>query len=634
MFPWSSTSKRQACQAHGSARSANATLLTLVFVSLLLVVWHVWVYGPSTASAGHESGAGLPLLLGQELWDLFFDRHGVLAELWDVLPYFLIGILLAGYLRTFKIAVKLQAKLRKYGVLSVFLASFIGLISPLCACGTLTTAVSLLFAGVPLAPVMALMVTSPLMSPSTYLLTLNDLGPEWTVIRTVAAFSMGLFAGLITHYLRKRGFETAKVFIEGAVVRGDFHDEDYPDERLRCSCREKFGNRVAARTNNKFVIFLAKSSEMLWSVGKYVLVGVVTGAVVERYMPQDWIYALFGRKDPLSIVWVTLGSVPIFLHQISASSIVSHLKGSLDGTIEGGAALAFMIGGPVTAMPTMVLFWTIFKKRVFSLYLAVCVVGSILIAFAFQALVFVPGVDTGNSLLARVGSLSGGPASVLRKGRHEVRIALEPQAGSLLATYENSVEGHGGVVFDAGLGRLLGAGRGSYDDRGYIGNVAAWLAENTGAAEPRRILVYDTSREAELHREALGLLSNDLRRQGFEVAVTDRAETPEVSDRLLAEQGQLWIVFGGGDPKRPLGNDERERIWRFVEDGRGMMIVSGPAPEGAHAPPAPTPPPPPNGVAFSGGVEHAPRLQVTRWPTLFEGSSAWLGRALKLVNKA
>ena len=74
----------------------------------------------------------------------------------------LVGIIIAGYLRTDKIAVKLQASLRKYGILSVFLASFVGIITPLCACGTLTTAKRLLFAGIPLAPVMSQLATSPL----------------------------------------------------------------------------------------------------------------------------------------------------------------------------------------------------------------------------------------------------------------------------------------------------------------------------------------------------------------------------------------------------------------------------------------------------------------------------------------
>src|SRR5512137_2421556 len=277
--------RREACQVHGApSRAANRTLLGLIAASLALIVWHVWVYGPTVPAAPATSRpASFPLLVAGELGNLLLDRHGILAELREVVPYFLIGILLAGGLRTYKFAQRLRAALNRYGVLSVVVASFVGIITPLCACGTLTTAVSLLFAGLPLAPVMSLLVTSPLLSPSTYLLTLNDLGPEWTVIRTLAALLMGIFAGLVTHFLKKWDFETKEVFIDGAIVRGDFHDEDYPDERLRCGCKQKFGNRVALKTSNKFLIFLAKSSEMLWLIGKYILVGVAIGAIVERY---------------------------------------------------------------------------------------------------------------------------------------------------------------------------------------------------------------------------------------------------------------------------------------------------------------------------------------------------------------
>ncbi|HYQ47914.1 MAG TPA: permease, partial [Thermodesulfovibrionales bacterium] len=468
------------CQVHGKpSGAANRALLLMVLASFSLIVWHVWVYGP-TERTGNPAllQRPFPLLLGSEIWDLLFDRHGVLAELWDVFPYFIVGILLAGYIRTYKIAVKLQRYLKRYGISSVFLASLVGMITPLCACGTLTTAVSLLFARFPLAPVMALLITSPLLSPSTYLLTMNDLGPEWTVIRTLAAFSMGMFAGVITHLLRDKGFRTDSIFIEGAIPRGDFHDEAYPDERLRCNCKQKFGHRVAAKTKNMFVVFLAKSSEMLWMVGKYVLVGVVMGAIVERYMPRDWVYGLFGGKGPFSIVWVTLGSVPIFLHQISASSILYHIKSSLDGTLDAGAALAFMIGGPVTAMPTMVMFWTIFKKKVFFLYMFICIVGTLLVSYAFQFLLFVPNVDTGNPLLKEVRTLSGGSSAVLHKQNKDVRIVMDPENKGMIATYNNALEGQGGIVFDTGLDRFLGAPADRNDDRTYMQNIAEWLGQN------------------------------------------------------------------------------------------------------------------------------------------------------------
>ncbi|GLI38593.1 permease [Geobacter hydrogenophilus] len=627
---------KEACEVHGHhAGSGNRMLIAMILISLSLVVWHVWVTGTGGRPALSDGApVSFPVLLGSELWDLFFSEHGVMAELRDVLPYFLVGILIAGYLRTYKIAVKLQASLRKYGVLSVFLASFVGIITPLCACGTVTTAISLLVAGIPLAPVMALMVTSPLLSPSTYLLTLNDLGPEWTAIRTISAFSMGIFAGLVTHFLSKRpGFRKNEIFIEGALVRGDFHDEDYPDERLRCNCRRKFGNRVAVRTGNTFLIFLAKSVEMLWVVGKYVIVGVIIGAVVERYMPQEWVYRFFGRKDPLDILWVTLASVPMFLHQISASSIIHHIKGSLGGTLDAGAALAFMIGGPVTAVPTMVLFWSFFRKRVFFLYMFVCLSGTLLIAYTFQALLFTPGVDIGNPLLKGVASLSGGEAAAIVKHDTNVRMVMDPAGKGIVATYSNAVEGWGGVVFDGGKGRFTAAMDNRHDNRTYIGNIADWLAENSFAASSTRILVYSLGSGAGDDASLLGEKAlAELGSKGYTVRRAGRRDVPHLTEGLLAGYGQVWLFFA--DAAAGLNDAEVKLLVDFNAKGGGALIVpSRPQPgdaslRGANALASRF------GVTFAGVADNGPEVRVSAASAVLNRSAEWLGSVLKLVKKA
>jgi len=627
------TSKHSdSCHIHGSSKAANTTLIVMILASLVLIAWHVWCYGPSRqfAQLGQQSGS-YPFLFGSELWDLIFSKHGILAEIGDILPYFLAGILIAGYLRTFKIAIKLRSKLRKHGVLSVILASLLGLMTPLCACGTLTTAVSLLFARMPLAPVVALMVTSPLLSPSTYLLTLNDLGPEWTVVRTVAAFSMGVFAGLLTHALRNRGFNTDSIFIEGAIHKGDFHDENYPDERLRCNCKERFGNRVGVRTNNRFLIFLAKSSEMIWTVGKYVLVGVSIGTVVERYVPNSWIYRFFGQNDPLNIIWITLGSVPVFLHQISASSIVYHIKSSLNGTVNGGAALAFMIGGPVTAMPTMVLFWTIFKKRVFFLYLFICITGSIMIAYAFQAFLFVPGVDTGNPLLKGVRSLSGGDSVFLRKLNKNVRIVMDPDGKNIIATYSNDVEGHGGVVFDGGPVRFMGRASERYDNRRYLENLAGWMELNNHSPSKNNILIYEDLFNSGLDRSAL---DGSLLPKGFKVRITGRREIPKLSSELLADYSQIWLIFGESEAGSQISDVELETISRFVEEGGSMLIATGNPRQGRDATSTENRLSSRYGVLFSGCVKNAEELHTSIASQTLYRISALLGKILKLVHKA
>jgi uncharacterized membrane protein YraQ (UPF0718 family) len=625
-----SAKPRNTCEVHGSSgHHVNKSLLFMVTATIGLIVWHVWSYGPT---AGEADPATLPTsLLAQlawEFWDILGNPHGILHELNEIAPYFLAGILLAGWLRTYKVAGKLHLLLRHYGVLSIFIASTIGIITPLCACGTVTTAVSLLFAGLPLAPVMSLMVSSSLLSPSTYLLTLNDLGPEWTVIRTIAAYSMGLIAGLTTYWLARHGFRTEDVFIEGAITIGDFHDEDYPDEKLRCNCRRKFGNRVARRTHNKFMIFLAKSVEMLWPVGKYILVGVAMGNIVERYVPSEWIYSLFGRRDPLNIVWITLASVPMFMHQISASSIIYHIKSSLPGTLDGGAALAFMIGGPVTAVPTMVLFWTIFKKRVFALYMVVCIVGTILVSFAFEWLVFVPGVDTGNTLLAGVSSLSGGSTPALRKEKPEVRMVLDPGGQGLVATYRDDRSGGGGIVFETNPRRILAAAPGPTDDARYVANVAEWLEQGSLSAVRGKILLYDQA-GTDSHASLLALL----KKNGYTVEEADRRTMATITPALLASYNQLWFLGGAADNPTPLSEGEGESIAAFTDGGGSILLVPGPCRPGEPGAPALNKLAGRYGVVFAGQAENREVLQTAIASNMFTRGSEIIGNLLKFVHK-
>jgi hypothetical protein len=88
-----------------------------------------------------------------------------------------LGVLLAAFIKTFKWDKKIRKRLARAGWGAIFLATGAGLVSPLCSCGVVPLVISLIYGGVPLAPVFALLITSPLMSPDAFLITLRGLGP-------------------------------------------------------------------------------------------------------------------------------------------------------------------------------------------------------------------------------------------------------------------------------------------------------------------------------------------------------------------------------------------------------------------------------------------------------------------------
>ena len=316
--------------------------------------------------------------LGKDFWE------GVL----HILPFFLAGVLIAAVIRTYRLHVRLRKHLPRFGFWGIFVATGVGVVSPLCACGVLPIMVSLLTTGLPLAPAMALLVASPLMSAEGYGVTYGLLGPAWANAKLVAAVFMGLFTGFATHLIaRGGGFETADIF-RGPIPVGDIHDPDC-DHRIACNCPDKWSNRVAKKYRNKFVIFWAKAVESFIHVGKFTAVGLVIEVLGARYIPQEWIAAVFGKADThwYTTILVALAAVPLHVNQFTAAGI---LFGPVDilgaDQIAWGPGMAFLIGGPVTALPAIGVFLSLFKPRVFWLYLGLCLAGTLIVAYTTQAI--------------------------------------------------------------------------------------------------------------------------------------------------------------------------------------------------------------------------------------------------------
>ncbi len=304
------------------------------------------------------------------------------AEFVFLLPYFLSGVAIEALIRTYKWHIKIKSTIRKYGFISILIAVFLGLISPLCACGVLPLSLGLLFGGVPLSIVMALIVTSPLMSPSGYTLIQFELGTEWALVKLMGAVFMGLYAGILTYFLENKYFKNHQIMKLNEIPHDmDFHDPDFPIEELRCSCHMQLSHRVESKTRSKFVLFWAKFYEGALRIGKYLLIGIFFEILISKYVPIEWISGYLSNSNPLNILGVIVLSIPLYVNQISASAI---LYGLLEKGISKGAGLAFLIGGPVTAIPVMAVFFTMFKKRLFFYYIFVCVSGTFILSLIYQ----------------------------------------------------------------------------------------------------------------------------------------------------------------------------------------------------------------------------------------------------------
>jgi uncharacterized membrane protein YraQ (UPF0718 family) len=125
--------------------------------------------------------------------------------------------------------------------------------------------------------------------------------------------------------------------------------------------------------------------KLSWSLGRWLLLAFILEALISRYIPQASIAAILGENNWFAVPLAALIGIPLYLNNLAALPIVS---GLLAQGMQSGAAIAFLIAGPVTTIPAMTAVWGVVSRRVFALYLGLSLGGAVLFGFVVNFLGF------------------------------------------------------------------------------------------------------------------------------------------------------------------------------------------------------------------------------------------------------
>ena len=146
-------------------------------------------------------GVSLSLLVGGGVaWpDHVVDAaRFVMWSLIVVAPIVVPGIVLAAWIIASGADAHIAGAFEGRTMRTVLAASLIGAVTPVCGVTVLPLMAGLLAAGVPLAPIMAFWLSSPVTDPSILATTAATLGLSFAIGKTLSAFGLGLFGGAIT----------------------------------------------------------------------------------------------------------------------------------------------------------------------------------------------------------------------------------------------------------------------------------------------------------------------------------------------------------------------------------------------------------------------------------------------------
>lgn len=347
--------------------------------------------------------------------DLNLIIQFVWQAVWHALPYFLISIFLAVLVNQLKLESTIRRVFNNRIGISIVLATAVGAFSPFCSCTVIPVIAGLLASGVPLAPVMSFWIASPTMDPEIFALTVGILGWPMAVVRLVATLLLSLGAGYLTLVLSQMGVlawrkerglavETAvsttnsTPSIPIAVHSPSIALTSTPVTAPVTSCetgscsipltvstkqtpwQTQLRNSFRNINSSKLLHEMGKES---WNIGRWLLIAFLLEALITLYVPQNTIATVLGSANKLAVPLAATIGVPLYLTNITALPIIN---GLLAQGMQPGAAIAFLIAGPVTTIPAMTAVWGVVNRRIFILYLAIGLLGAMVLGILANAI--------------------------------------------------------------------------------------------------------------------------------------------------------------------------------------------------------------------------------------------------------
>ena len=251
----------------------------------------------------------------------------------------------------------------------ILLAALVGALLPVCGLTVLPLVAGLLAAGVPLAPIMAFWLSSPVTDPGMLAVTAATLGAGFAAVKTLAAFGAGLLGGVVTLALTRAGRLAAPTKDKGYMARITGPSCGGPT-----AVAWRFWREPARRAQFRRTAYETGRLMLLWLSAAF-----VAEFFMNRYLPSELVAPYVGQESAWAVPIATLVGAPIYLEGYAALPLV---RGLIDAGMRPDAAMAFLIAGGIVSAWAAIPVFALVRLPVFTLYVVLAVVSAMLAGWA------------------------------------------------------------------------------------------------------------------------------------------------------------------------------------------------------------------------------------------------------------
>ena len=288
-------------------------------------------------------------------------------------PFLVISIVAADALTTFVGTDRIEDWLRRRVWVSVVGAVALAGLTPFCSCGTTAVIIAGMAASTPWAPLVAFMVSSPLTSPGELLLSAGLMGWPFALVFFLGTVVIGLVAGGLTAAIERSGWLRDQARVQARSVQcldaSDVSVASGPGTasvgELDAGCPKlhEFAGKVLVTGRRLLLFYLAFTT---------------VGYLVIRAIPTAWVTDRLGRGSSGAIPLAALVGIPAYVNTEASLPLVAAL---MDGGMETGAALAFLVTGAGASVGSVSGLLVIARRRVVGLVVTILLVGGIVLGW-------------------------------------------------------------------------------------------------------------------------------------------------------------------------------------------------------------------------------------------------------------
>lgn len=247
------------------------------------------------------------------------------------------------------------------GIVANMISALLGTVTPFCSCSSIPLFMGFTSAGLPVGVTFSFLISSPMVDLGSLVLLMSIFGSKIAIVYVILGLVIAVVGGSI---IEKLGMDA---YVEDFVKNA--HMPVIDNEKLTYKDRVDFAKEQVTDTFKK--------------VFPYIIVGVGIGAVIHNWIPESWVTAILGSRNPFGVILATLIGISMSADIFGSIPVAEAL---LDKGAQLGTVLSFMMAVTTLSLPSLIMLKKAIKPRLLVTFIIICTIGIILIGYLFNLL--------------------------------------------------------------------------------------------------------------------------------------------------------------------------------------------------------------------------------------------------------